>query len=252
MTYIIGENEVSFSEAVRHHGVKGMHWGVRRKNDRAEYSKDLVLKKGSTVQNISPKTETQLKGRAVFAAHTTADRLNYKANYGSYLKEWSSRTVYQNDLKVVNDIKIPSEEKAVKTFKETFAKDPEGMARSIAKAKADTDLFANIGKSLGLDSESRAYKKYSSAGEAWMNTKGYAIFNKTLTSSNEYKARTAYYNELLGKGYGGIRDVHDINNSYKSESPVIIFDTGKLKRGTAKKLSQREIDAALVDYENKI
>lgn len=234
-----------------HSGVKGMKWGIRKDRYRKEYDSDQVLAKGSTVQNISSKNETNLN-RPVYGATTSLDRLNYRGEYGSYLKEWSgSRTVYQNDLKVVKDIKIPSQQKSVELFKQTVAKDPEGMARSIARAKADVTLLGNFGKRFGMDAESRTFRDLQTKGEDWINTKGYAAFNKSLTSTKETQARVAYFDTLISKGYGGLRDTHDINNDYKSEDPVLIVDTRSLARGEARKLSMREIDAAIKDYEIK-
>ena len=234
-----------------HYGVKGMKWGVRKSRYRSGYDSDIVLKKGSTIQNISAKKERDLTKGPIYGAYTERDRANYSSQYADYLKSWGGfRTVYKNDLKVVKDIKIPSQKKAVEMFRETFVKDPDGMARCIARAQADMSLFGNFGKTFKMDKESRLYRKYMSAGEDWLSTKGYENFNSSIASQKSAKARNAYFDTLLSKGYGGVLDVNDINNTYRSESPVIVIDPkNSLERGSAKKLSQREINAACAKYE---
>lgn len=244
--YIITTNNELY-----HYGVKGMKWGVRKKRYNSEYDNDIILKKGSTIQNISAKKERDLNKSMIYGAHTKKDRLNYKSYYADKLKTFDGfKTVYQNDLKVVKDIKIPSQKKAVEMFKDTFSKDPEGMAKCIAKTQADLSFFGNVGKTLKMDKGSRLYRKYMHAGEEWMNTKGYENFVSSLVSEKSAKARNAYFDTLIGNGYGGMLDINDINNTYKSESPVIIINPNKnLKRGSAVKLSLKEINASISKYD---
>lgn len=241
------------AEFLRHYGVKGMKWGVRKDLYRDSYNKDLVLEKGSTIQNVSGKTETILDGRPVYGAHTELDRLSYRGEYADYVKEWQSRTVYQNDLKVVADLKIPSQKNAVNVFMKTYKQDPEGMSRSIAKAKADVSMLGHLGKSFGLDVESRTVKNFAKKGDDWIQNEGFAHFNKSMMSSAEVHARSKYFDALLANGYGGVRDTHDINNAYRSEDPVIIIAPHKsLTRGNASKLTRKDIDAAVLEYKARL
>ena len=43
----ISDNEL------KHYGVKGMKWGVRKKRYNSSFDKDTVIKRGSSIQNIS-------------------------------------------------------------------------------------------------------------------------------------------------------------------------------------------------------
>ena len=235
-----------------HYGVKGMKWGVRKTRYRSDYDYDTVIKKGSSIQNISAEKERDLTKDYVYTTYTNKDRESYSSFYADELKRSGFRTIYKNDLKVVKDITIPSQKKAVEIFKETFAKDPDGMARCIARTKADISFFKKFGKTFNMDVESRLYRKYMEAGEDWLNTKGYETFNSLIIEPKIKKARNAYFDTLLSKGYSGILDTNDINNEYRSEAPVIVIDPkNNLKRGSAQKISIKEINAACRKYEEK-
>ena len=151
----IGDNEL------KHYGVKGMKWGVRKKRYNSSFDKDTVIKKGSSIQNISMDKKKEISNRPIYTAVTKKDKLSYAGFYAQQLKDMQgAKSVYKNDLQVVKDIKIPSQKKAVETFKDTFAKDPKGMARCIARCKADASIFGKLGKSINMDVESRVYRKY--------------------------------------------------------------------------------------------
>lgn len=242
--------QYNYSDDIYHYGVKGMKWGIRKKRYKTSYDSDTVLKKGTIIQNISANKKRALDKGPIYGATTKKDKLSYAGMYAEQLKDWlDAKSVYKNDFKVVKDIKIPSQKKAVGMFKETFIKDPDGMARCIARAKADISMFGKIGKTFNMDVESRVYKKYMNKGEEWLNTKGYEYFNQTIVSDKSTKARNAYFDTLLSKGYNGILDVNDINNSYDSEAPVIVIDPkNSLKEGTTKKLTTKDIGLSLMKY----
>lgn len=237
-------------EELYHYGVKGMKWGIRKKRYKSSYDSDTVLKKGTTIQNISANKKRDLDKGPVYGATTKRDKLQYASMYAEQLKDiQDAKNIYINDLKVVKDIKIPSQKKAVEMFKETFVKDSDGMARCIARCKADMSLFGKMGKIVKMDTESRVYRQYMNKGEEWLETKGYEYFNQSITNNKSVKARNAYFDTLLSKGYGGVLDVNDINNSYNSEAPVIVIDPkNSLKEGTTKKLSQKEIGLSMMKY----
>lgn len=195
----------------------------------------------------------EISNKPIYTAVTKKDKLSYAGFYAQQLQDiQGAKNVYKNDLQVVKDIKIPSQKKAVEMFKDTFAKDPKGMARCIARSKADVSLFKNIGKSINMDVESRVYRKYMKKGEQWLETKGYEYFNQSIANDKSAKARDAYFKALTSKGYSGLLDVNDINNSYASEAPVIVINPkNNLKEGKSTKMTQTEMGLSLLKYAEK-
>lgn len=226
-----------------HYGVKGMKWGVRKKYYNKSMDNDMVIKKGSTIQNISRDQKRRIGDSPVYGSHKKSDNNAYAGWYANQLNFYGYDAI-KNDLKVIKDIKIPSEKKAVENFYEMYKKDPKGVAKSIARSKSDIVAFNKI-ESIRSFNEKRYEKQLLTKGEKWIKTKGYEMFNQSIMSDSNTKARTEYFNMLINKGYSGIRDVNDINNS-GVEEPIIYFNAkNTLKNVKSSKLTESEIELAM-------
>ena len=113
-------------EYIKHYGVLGMRWGVRR-STQPGYSKDPVydtiqdsLKKGSVVYRVSRSKNEIDSGRTfVFADENDADK------FAAKLKELSSDTkVFKLSLKVTKDLVGPSEKERVDAFLKNHEQTP--------------------------------------------------------------------------------------------------------------------------------
>ena len=153
-----------------HHGIKGQKWGVRRFQNKdgsltpagkkrydeygmrygikAEYDKskmdeDVILKKGTHIQNISSDSARDVsKDRPIYGAHTKHDKDAYG---GRFAKAVDTRygIAIKNDLVLLKDVKVASQKQAVETFMEMYKKDPKGVAESIGRAHAEMYILQN-------------------------------------------------------------------------------------------------------------
>lgn len=237
----MNQNELS------HYGVKGMKWGVRKKYYNDSMDKDMVIKKGTKVQNISKSKPRELNGTPLYGSHTKRDNDNYAGWYANMVTMFGDDAI-KNDLEVLRDIKVPSERKAVETFYEMYSKDPKGIAKSIARSQSDIVAFNKV-EFIRSHNERRYEKKLINKGEDWLKTKGYEMFNQSIMSDANTKARNTYFNMLMKQGYDGLRDVNDINN-FSSEEPIIYFNAkNTLKNVKSVKLTEKDIQLAIARRE---
>ena len=230
-----------------HYGVKGMKWGVRKKYYNDDMDRDTVLKKGTKIQNISRDKARELNGTPLYGSHTKNDNNKYAGWYAGMLNLYGYDAI-KNDLELIKDVRIPSERKAVETFYEMYSKDPKGVAKSIARSQSDIVAFNKV-EFIRAHNERRYEKKLINKGENWLKTKGYEMFNQSMMSDVNTKARNTYFDMLIERGYDGIRDVNDINNS-ESEAPIIYFNAkNTMKNVKSVKLTEKDIELALARME---
>ena len=200
---------ICYDEYLQHYGVKGMKWGVRKKYYKSYMDSDRTLSKGFQVQNVSAnKSRDVSKNNPVYTSHTTHDNNAYAGNY-AYNMALRGDAAYKNSLVLTKDVKIPSQKKAVEVFMEMYNKDPQGVAKSIGNAYAELDYFHGISKIKNANAN-RIAKKFSKKGQDWIESKGYLMFNQSMMSTEESKARNKYYDLLGKKGYDAISDINDV------------------------------------------
>lgn len=228
--------------------IKGMKYGVKKKYYKDHMDSDRVLKKGMSIQNISANEARDLsRGAPVYGAHTTHDKNAYAGRYASSMELMGEKAI-KNSLVITKDIKVPSQKKAVETFMEMYNKDPQGVAQSIGKAYAELDFFNKFDKFRDWNAN-RIAEKYSKKGEDWIKSKGYLMFNQSMMSTTEGKARNDYYKLLSKKGYDAISDINDVQTGYNSDDPIIFINPKKtLKNVESRQLTADEIELANARY----
>lgn len=231
-----------------HYGVKGMRWGVRKKYYKSYMDDDRVIRKGTSIQNISRNEPRKIKSNApVYGAHTTHDRNVYAGLYANTIR-WMGDKAIKNELEITSDVKIPSQKKAVNTFMEMYNKDPQGISRSIGNAYAECIAFNKIDVIRNWNAN-RITNKFSKKGEDWIESKGYLLFNQSMTADKESKARTEYYRLLSKKGYDAISDINDVQSGYNSDDPIIFINPPKnLKNVKSSELTYDDVELALARY----
>ncbi len=83
---------------LEHFGTKGMRWGVRKDKPG---SKDVKLRKGEKVYNISAGKARDISGK-VYTAHRKEDVLNYRTEYATSLMTYRGA-----DKELVNTLSAP-------------------------------------------------------------------------------------------------------------------------------------------------
>lgn len=260
-----------------HHGIKGQKWGVRRFQNKdgsltpagkkrydeygmrygikAEYDKskmdeDVILKKGTHIQNISSDSARDVsKDRPIYGAHTKHDKDAYG---GRFAKAVDTRygIAIKNDLVLLKDVKVASQKQAVETFMEMYKKDPKGVAESIGRAHAEMYILQNNMPSTYREMvASRITNAYMEKGENWVKSKGYVVFNESMVSVKESEARNKYYDLLIKKGYGAIRDINDINDGYADDPVIFINAKSTMKNVNHRELTITEMEIAKARYE---
>lgn len=227
---------------IKHHGIKGMKWGVRRfqKKDgtltsagKKRYSDDpiVVAKKGETVNHVSDIPLRSFKrGKTLYISKGKEDLNNYLLTM-SLTKGEKDKNMYNTKMTALQDLISPSDKARVSEFVDLYSNNKVSMSKDLAKAKRDTSL-------INIRSEKSLAKKYQQAKPE----KVYKVFAKTLSANPN--GQDAYFNRLKEKGYTAWIDDNDTKfNGVGSKNAMAVFDTFKsLKVSEVETYSSKQID----------
>ena len=216
---------------LRHFGVKGMKWGVRKQKD-AINSRTRIIKKGTVIQNIAP-NENRDQNRHMYAAYTPYDKSSYINMMGNIMYDES----YKHEFIVKKDIKIPSDRHLVETFVKITKENPKQVAKDMTEAYNEVHIFSQKSEKYFNKKVSKISEKNTKRGEKL--TKEYL----TLLASNKTEAsRANFFGTLLKEGFDGISDVNDRDSILGTQDPLIIIKPSKvLGKVSCVKLTDKDL-----------
>lgn len=251
-----------------HHGILGQKWGVKngppyplsggkvsavRKKRKSgigvtynKKHKDSLIQTKDTLSTLSYDKKRTSGTDMFYATYKSGDKHYYNAFFnkpadqeildshgnkigtGRFLK-------YRIDNKVLQSIKVASEDSGSKAFQKlyerdrdffNFVTDPNRMQQAFVKDKY---------KFRGYRESAQSLKKYRDGKEITESdvTRMYRMFNYTIpySSSNSRlsndvrRQRAKFFKSLKDSGYGAVLDTNDaLYGGFKTKAPVIVFD----------------------------
>ena len=280
-------NDYRYLSEIYHHGILNQKWGVRngppyplsggqysksekqavykeRKKKNSIYNKkhfDKVISTNDKVSTLSYNKDRTKNTDYIYATYKKRDKQQYKAMFNKPINEVtidengsvkSNKVLkYNINHKVLNNMKVASEDSAAETFRNLYQKD-----RDFYNFVTDDSRM----KSMFVDSK-YIYKGYREARDVIEKMKKsqdyvptdkelqkvYRMFNYVIPNDGGGDARKArdiqnqrnkFFKALEAQGYGALLDTNDaIYGSFKAEAPVIIFNMQNLIIEDAKRVS---------------
>lgn len=186
-----------------------------------------------------------LKSRAEYVARKAEKEAKATGNDTDAIEKRKiadNMEVYQLKLTTTNKLKVPSERSASNIVSKLLKDDD--FKSNLYDSFKDTSskMFRPAQKLLLTD----AMKKLRSDKIGDNDAKTiYRALNLTLTNHNdqEVSVQKKFYSALKDNGYSALLDVNDkFYSSYHAKSPVIVFDTSKVKFASATRMNPKTID----------
>lgn len=252
------------SPSLQHHGVLGMHWGIRRyqpypkghkgkgkyigkdlrvtesgKERMKEFNRnlpdkrgDLVIKKNTKFDRVGAPNEID-DDRRTYVTTSGYDKQRYRSIVGLTAKNGWQIGSNKIELKAKKDIKVAGSDAAIESFLKIVGDYP---IDKLLPFKYDSNGKLLPGEDVKMLSTISHYKKMFKTGNIEVAKE---IFDGALAENEE--VAKAYFRDLQSKGYDAIIDFYDTG---MAEEPIIIFN----RSDSVKTISNTPITAEEIAY----
>lgn len=203
---------------------------------------DKVIKSGVEIQNIGVNGKATFKDSPFYGAINRGDKLAYRMLY-PWEKRFMAKDslgdaydgIYNNKIKLTQNIKRASVKNARKALYDKMGSDPEFKKDVLDTIKST--MYGNNAEKVFKSNPARFYDKFNRA-----------LATPEFQNKGIHKK---FYSELEKRGYNAVLDINDTRYSgYKdiAKSPTIFFGDGKWEKIGNKKISDIKIDENRVKY----
>lgn len=223
------EKEERKKQALKHHGIEGQKWGVRRG---PPYPiEDRILRKGTRLNSVSTVANSEAYRNKKSWMYTYReddewDNKVYKGPFTAYKIKNGANFVYENRFETVEDLLMPTKKQRIDEMKNLPRK------QLIKELKRARDLL--IAHHLGTEQDQENYKKIDLdnlvTDKDW--SIAYTIFGHMMENVAENKSTVAYA-KIMSKKFGAMVDDNNVNRYNEAHDPIIIFNAKKFLKTVA-------------------
>ena len=203
---------------------------------------DKVIKSGVEIQNIGANGKATFKDSPFYGAINRGDKRAYRMLY-PFEKRFLAKDslgdaydgIYNNKIKLTQNIKRASVKNARKALYDKMGSDPEFKKDVLDTIKST--MYGNNAEKVFKSNPAKFYDKFNRA-----------LATPEFQNKGIHKK---FYSELEKRGYNAVLDINDTRYSgYKgiAKSPTIFFGDGEWEKIGSKKISDIKIDENRVKY----
>ena len=245
----------SYSTVLCHHGILGMHWGIRRYQNKDGSLTAAGEKRYNTDGDKKELTDEQKQQRqklkkVAIGAGVAAVALAGIAAYRIYDRDYKDYVVKGEQI-IQRISKLDEKGKMNSTFYGSFKKGDMSRYEKLLphhydqREKGDhLKKIIQAKDSIKLASEKhseKVFKQLIKTDPEFKKAVGghtYRSFNKSLVDNWDKESTKKFYDALKAKGYGGLIDVNDKKLSgFHTKAPAIFFNSDNLKVLSESKIS---------------